>query len=76
MSENAKDFIKKLLTYDAEKRPTAEKALQHPWITELSKVALDESTALSALDNLKGFRADQTLKAATFAFIAGQLLSK
>jgi calcium-dependent protein kinase len=25
---------------------------------------------------LKGFRADQTLKAATFAFIAGQLISK
>lgn len=32
--------------------------------------------ALGALDNLKEFRADQTLKAATFAFIAGQLLSK
>lgn len=39
-------------------------------------MALDESLALGALDNLKGFRADQTLKAATFAFIAGQLLSK
>ncbi len=76
VSENAKDFIRKLLTYDPEKRPDAEKALQHPWITELSTVALDESLALGALDNLKGFRADQTLKAATFAFIAGQLLSK
>lgn len=58
VSENAKDFIRKLLTYDADKRPDAEKALQHPWITELSKVALDESLALGALDNLKGFRAD------------------
>lgn len=28
------------------------------------------------MTNLKGFRADQTLKAATYAFIASQLLSK
>lgn len=76
ISDNAKDFIRKLLTYDQEKRPTAEDALQHPWITELSTIAVDESLALGALDNLKGFRADQTLKAATYAFIASQLLSK
>jgi Ca2+-binding EF-hand superfamily protein len=39
-------------------------------------VTLDETHTIDALDNLKGFRADQTLKAATFAFIAGQLISK
>ena len=70
VSANAKDFIRKLLTYEQDKRPTAEMALQHPWIQELSHVALDASMALGALDNLKGFRADQTLKAATYAFIA------
>ena len=31
---------------------------------------------MSALDNLKGFKADSTMKQATFAFIASQLLSK
>lgn len=31
---------------------------------------------MSALNNLKGFKADQTLKAATYAFIAGQLITK
>lgn len=72
----AKDFISKLLTYDQNERPTAEEALQHDWIKQSGQVALDESLALGALDNLKGFRADQTLKAATFAFIAGQLISK
>ncbi len=76
MSDSGKDFIRKLLTYDPEKRPDAEKAMQHPWIAELSKITLDTSLALGALSNLKDFRADQTLKAATFAFIAGQLLSK
>ena len=76
ISDNGKDFIRKLLTYEQDKRPTAEMALQHPWIQELSHVALDASVALGALDNLKGFRADQTLKAATYSFIASQLLSK
>jgi calcium-dependent protein kinase len=76
ISDKAKDFIRQLLTYDQDKRPTAEQILQHPWITELSNIEIDESAALGALNNLKGFRADQTLKAATYAFIASQLLSK
>jgi calcium-dependent protein kinase len=76
ISDNAKDFIRQLLTYDQEKRPTAEQILQHPWVTELSNIEIDEAAALGALNNLKGFRADQTLKAATYAFIASQLLSK
>jgi len=36
ISDKAKDFITKLLTYDPEKRPTAQEALSHPWIQELS----------------------------------------
>lgn len=76
VSQNAKDFISKLLTYNQDNRPSAQEALSHPWITELSNIAVDESMALGALSNLKDFRADQTLKQATFAFIASQLLSK
>jgi calcium-dependent protein kinase len=76
VSAKAKDFITKLLTYKAEDRPTAEQALKHPWISELSHIAVDETMAINALDNLKGFRVDQTLKQATYAFIASQLLSK
>ena len=76
ISDNCKDFITKLLTYKPEERPTAAEALQHPWVVELSTVAIDESAAISALDNLKGFKADTTMKQATFAFIASQLLSK
>ena len=76
VSAKAKDFITKLLTFKAEDRPTAEQALKHPWIAELSHIAVDETMAISALDNLKSFHVDQTLKQATFAFIASQLLSK
>ncbi|CAB9526678.1 expressed unknown protein [Seminavis robusta] len=32
-SDQAKDFVSKLLTYKDEERPTAEEALSHPWIT-------------------------------------------
>ena len=57
ISDKAKDLISQLLTYDMEKRPSAEVALKHPWITEMSQ-AVDANVAMGALTNLKGFRAD------------------
>ena len=76
ISDNCKDFISKLLTYKPEDRPSAQEILQHPWIVELSGVAVNESEAMSALSNLKEFKVESTMKQATFAFIASQLLSK
>jgi len=32
LSDGAQDFIRKLLQEDPEKRPTAQQALQHPWV--------------------------------------------
>lgn len=62
VSEKAKDFISKLLTYDPEKRVSAADALKHPWITELSESKVESGLAQGALANLKTFRADQKLK--------------
>merc|ERR1712110_751874 len=76
ISDNCKDFITKLLTYKDTERPTAADALKHPWLVELATTTVDESAALSALDNLKGFKNTSTMQQATFAFIASQLLSK
>ena len=76
ISDKAKDLITQLLTYDADKRPSAEEALRHPWITEMSITSVDANIAMGALSNLKTFRADQKLKQATYAFIASQLLTK
>jgi calcium-dependent protein kinase len=58
ISDKAKDFISKLLIYDPDQRISAEKAIQHPWITEMSTQSVDSSVAMGALSNLKTFRAD------------------
>jgi calcium-dependent protein kinase len=76
ISDNAKSFIRSLLTYRPDERPSAEQALQHPWLTELATLQVDEALAMNALDNLNKFNSDVTLKQATYAFIASQLMSK
>jgi serine/threonine protein kinase len=62
ISDNCKDFITKLLTYKQDDRPTAEDCLQHPWIVELANITVDESAAISALDNLKTFNVQSTMQ--------------
>ena len=37
---------------------------------------VDEKLAVGVLDNLKKFKADQTMKTATYAYVASQLISK
>merc|ERR1712083_996838 len=65
ISDNCKDFITKLLTYKDTERPTAAEVLKHPWLVELATTTVDESAALSALDNLKGFKNTSTMQQAT-----------
>lgn len=38
VSDDAKDFITQLLTKDQDKRPSAEQALQHPWIIKVKEL--------------------------------------
>jgi calcium-dependent protein kinase len=75
VSKEAKDLIKKLLTYKPEDRISAEDALQHPWIHDF-KVEVDSESASSALKNLRGFRSEQKLKVAAASYIGSQLISK
>lgn len=75
VSDDGKEFIRQLLTYNKDERPSAEQALVHPWL-QLGNVQLDEALANDALMNLEKFNSDVTLKMATFAFIASQLMTK
>lgn len=75
ITKEAKDLIKKLLTYKPEDRISAEEALQHPWIKEL-KQEIDEDSSKNALSSLKAFRSEQKLKVAAASYIGSQLISK
>ena len=54
ISDNGKDFITQLLTFKQEKRPSAQEALNHPWIQQANEQLQNVSSevAISALSNL------------------------
>ena len=82
VSEEAKDFIAYLLTYDENERPTAEQALKHPWLENVRStssqgfVERESIAAIKSLGYLENFRADCKLKQAVCAFIASQILTR
>lgn len=76
VSQDAKDFITSMLILDVTKRPTAEQALQHIWICDHAKTEVSESQTKEALDHLKNFHKNNTLKTATFSYIGSQLISR
>lgn len=75
ISKDAKDLIKKLLTFNPDDRISAEDALLHPWIKE-TKIEIDAEAASNALGNLNTFRSGQKLKVAAASYIGSQLISK
>lgn len=75
ISKDAKDLIKKLLTFNPDDRISAEEALLHPWVQE-TKIEVDAEAASSALGHLSSFRSGQKLKVAAASYIGSQLISK
>lgn len=83
ISEDARDFITQLLTYDEEERPTAEQALNHPWLQAARANAATSITpnrrasARQSLCGMQTFQAQHSkLKQAVCSLIASQLLTK
>ena len=82
VSDMAKDFIAYLLSYDEKDRPTAEAALQHPWLKRCRQShrmnnALVRSNSRDSLRDLSKFESKANkLKQAVCAIIASHLLTK
>jgi serine/threonine protein kinase len=69
VTDNAKDLVRKLLTYDPVKRISAAAALQHPWIKTFgASEKVEKSIATKTLSNLKNFRV-------IYTDISGDLIS-
>jgi calcium-dependent protein kinase len=82
VSEEAKDFVRMLLTYDHEARPTAEAMRRHSWIAGMKDEPIHKmdcqqrASTRASLTDLQSFHsAHCKLKQATCAIIASQLLS-
>jgi len=75
ISPNAKEFVKKLLTYSEKDRPPAQDALSNPWIANWSQ-APETKFDVKHLDSLKDFAAQNKLKRAALQIIARRLTEK
>mmetsp|Transcript_37121 Transcript_37121/g.27433 ORF Transcript_37121/g.27433 Transcript_37121/m.27433 type:complete len:151 (+) Transcript_37121:380-832(+) len=60
VSKEAIDLIRKFLTYEPEKRISAQEALSHPWIQKV-RDQIDVELIIRSLNNLKNFRAENKL---------------
>lgn len=72
VSKDAKNFIKKLLTYNPEKRISAQDALQDPWLKKHNELS-DEPLMNKTLMNMKTFRAGRKIQLATWSFFTNFL---
>ena len=65
-----------MLTYDPDRRISAEEALKHPWITKKAYEEFDNDATLMALTNLKNFNVEKKMQQAAITFIVSQLAQK
>jgi calcium-dependent protein kinase len=61
VTREAIDLLKKMLTYDHERRISAEEALKHSWISKKAHEEFDSDATLNALTNLKNFNVEKKL---------------
>lgn len=62
VSREALDILKKLMTYDPDRRISAEEALRHPWITKKAYEEIDSDITFNALKNLRTFNIEKKLQ--------------
>ena len=76
ISPECKDLIKKMLTYDPKKRPSALEVLQDNWFNiNKSKTKANVQLAKSSLENMKKFKRNKQFEQATISFIVNQCIT-
>jgi calcium-dependent protein kinase len=74
ISQDAKDLLNKMLTYNANDRPTAEACLNHCWLKALAPGAKpDAAQTRSLIPTLRNFRAQTKLKKVALTVVASQV---
>lgn len=76
ISQEAKDLVKKMLTYEPSARITAIEAYNHPWLKICKPSNFDPLLTKEALINFRSFNAQTRLQRAAMMFIATQLMTK
>lgn len=77
VSDEAKKFIRRMMEFDPNQRYSAAQALNDPWFKlALGETVVDKPLAVSALTNLKQFRAERKLQEATWVFLVSYLSTR
>jgi len=77
ISDDAKRFIKKMMEIDANKRMSAQEALNDPWFNKvMEKEEVDRPLAIQNLNNLKNFGFESKLQEATWVYLVSYFATK
>ena len=75
ISEESKDIVKKMLTFDHEKRPSAKSLLKHPWF-KILKRSSDGGSIKNILTNLETFTTQNKLQEGIFCYFVNNMVTK
>lgn len=75
VSEEAKDLIDKMLVLDADKRISAQEALDHEWFKHYEEDNIGNEALSGAIDSLKEFKVNQKMQQATLTYIVTHMVT-
>jgi len=72
------NFIKKMLTFDMNKRISASEALEEPWIANYAnkRITITDKELLLSLNRLRNFHVQNLFQTAVLSYITSQQMSK
>lgn len=76
VSDDAKDLIKKMLTFNPSDRYSASDCLNHIWLKDHNRKKVDINFSIKCLNNMKKFHAERKLQQAALTYIVNNLLTK